>query len=107
MNEARPREILFLEEGGFSDWMDALENRDGAMYDAIVARLERVEDGNFGDCGPVGEGVFELRFLKSGPGYRIYFSEYDDIVIVLKAGTKKTQKADISTAQKLWRNYNA
>jgi putative addiction module killer protein len=107
MSEARPREILFLEEGGFPEWMDDLENQDSASYDGIVARLERVEDGNLGDCGSVGGGVSELRFMKTGPGYRIYFGEHDDIFVVLCAGTKKTQKADITIAQKLWRKYNA
>jgi putative addiction module killer protein len=102
-----PREILFLEEGGFPEWMDVLEGQDCASYDAIVARLERVEDGNLGDCGPVAGGVFELRFMKTGPGYRIYFGEHDDTVVVLRAGTKKTQRADIAVAQKLWRKYNA
>ncbi len=105
MSEARPREILFLEDGGFEEWMDTLEDQDISTYDAIIARLERVEDGNLGDCGSV--GVSELRFIKTGPGYRIYFGEHDDIFVVLKAGTKKTQKADIEIAQKLWRKYNA
>jgi putative addiction module killer protein len=107
MSEARPREILFLDGGGFSEWMDALEDQDIAIYDAIVARLERVEEGNLGDCGSVGGGVSELRFIKTGPGYRIYFGEHDDIFVVLKAGIKKTQQADIAIAQKLWSNYNA
>jgi putative addiction module killer protein len=107
MSEARPREILFLEDGRFPEWMDVLENHDNAMYDAIVARLERVEEGNLGDCGSVGGGVSELRFMKTGAGYRIYFGEHDDIFVVLKAGNKKTQQADIAIAQKLWSKYNA
>jgi putative addiction module killer protein len=107
MGETRPHEIFFLEEGGFSEWMDALETQDSAIYDAIIARLERVEDGNLGDCGSVGSGVSELRFIKTGPGYRIYFGEHDDTFVVLKAGTKKTQQTDIAIAQKLWSKYNA
>jgi putative addiction module killer protein len=86
--------------------MDALEREDADMYDVIVARLERVEDGNFGDCGPVGGGVSELRFMRTGPGYRVYFGEHDDLVIILRAGTKKTQQADIAIVQKRWREYN-
>ena len=107
MSEARPREIFFLEDGGFPEWMDVLENQDSATYDPIIARLERVEEGNFGDCGSVGGGVSELRFIKTGPGYRIYFGEHNDIFVVLKAGTKKTQQADIAIFRKLWSKYNA
>jgi putative addiction module killer protein len=91
MIESRSREILFLEGSGFAEWMDALEGNDSNMYDTIVARLERIEDGNLGDCGSVGGGVSELRFIKTGPGYRSYFGEHDDIFVVLRAGIKKTQ----------------
>jgi len=51
--------------------------------------------------------VSELRFMKTGPGYRIYFGEHDDTLVVLRAGTKKTQRTDIPIVQKLWRKYNA
>ena len=82
-----------------------MEEKDERSYDAILARLERVEDGNFGDYGPAGS-VLELRFDMTGPGYRVYFGEHNDIVVVLRAGTKKTQKNDIRIANKLWREYN-
>lgn len=103
--EARPKDIHFLEAGGVPEWLDELEKKDAQSYDAIVARLERVEDGNFGDYGPAGN-VLELRFIRTGPGYRLYFGLHDDIVIILRAGTKKTQSADIEIGNKLWKEYN-
>jgi putative addiction module killer protein len=103
--EARPQEINFLEAGGVEAWLDELELSDEAAYDAIVARLERVEDGNFGDYGRAGN-VLELRFRMAGPGYRIYFGRHDDIVVLLRAGVKKTQDADIAVANELWKEYN-
>jgi putative addiction module killer protein len=103
--EVRPKDILFLEAGGVTEWLDELEARDPESYDAIIARLERVEEGNYGDYGPAGK-VLELRFLKAGPGYRLYFGEHNDIVVILKAGTKKTQDADIKVANNLWKEYN-
>ena len=103
--EARRREILFLEAGGVTEWLEKLETKDVEAYDAIIARLERIEEGNLGDFGPAGK-VLELRFIKTGPGYRIYFGEHNDIVIILKAGTKKTQDADIREANRLWQQYN-
>ena len=102
--EPRPRDIFFLESGGVAEWLDALEATDPASYDQIIARLERVEDGNFGDYGPAGN-VLELRFLRTGPGYRVYFGLHDDLVILLRAGAKKTQQADIRIANKLWKEY--
>lgn len=103
--EVRPKDIHFLEAGGVVEWLDELEKRDTKSYDAIVARLERLEDGNFGDYGPAGN-VLELRFRMTGPGYRLYFGLHDDIVIILMAGTKKTQDADIMLANRLWKEYN-
>jgi putative addiction module killer protein len=44
---------------------------------------------------------------KIGPGYRVYFGEHDDLLIILGAGTKKTQQADIALARKRWREYNS
>jgi putative addiction module killer protein len=59
-----------------------------------------------GDFAPVGEGVKELRMF-FGPGYRIYFGEEaDNVVILLYGGDKSTQKQDIQTAQGYWKEYN-
>jgi putative addiction module killer protein len=51
--------------------------------------------GNYGDCKPVGDGVFELRFF-FGSGYRVYFGESaNDLVILLCGGDKDSQDRDI------------
>lgn len=86
--------------------MDELEERDSRAYDAIIRRLERVEEGNFGLCDSVGVGVYELK-IDVGPGYRVYFGEDADLVILLAAGTKKTQSLDITKAKAPWSVYNA
>ena len=69
-------------------------------------RLNRVMEGNLGDWRPVGGGVNELR-LDVGPGYRIYFGEDGNEVILLGGGTKSTQDRDIETAKQRWSEYNA
>jgi putative addiction module killer protein len=52
----------------------------------------------------VGEGVSEMR-IDYGPGYRVYFKRIGrEIVILLAAGDKRTQSADIKTALRLARN---
>jgi putative addiction module killer protein len=65
----------------------------------VRRRLDRLELGNPGDCEPVDDGVFELR-LFFGSGYRIYFAEQDDtIIILLYAGDKSSQTKDIKIAK--------
>jgi len=64
-------------------------------------RVRRLAFGNFGDVKPVGEGVSELR-LDFGPGYRVYFVQRGQVLIVLLcSGDKSTQDRDIAGAKKL------
>lgn len=78
-----------------SDWLNSL---DSVTRKRIYARLIRLEENNYGDCKNLGE-ISELRF-KFGSGYRAYFSEVNDIIIILlNAGDKKTQSKDIEKAK--------
>ena len=52
----------------FEEWFNSLEIRLQAI---VSSRIERVANGNFGDCKPYDE-IFELR-IHDGPGYRIFF----------------------------------
>ena len=68
---------------------------------AIAARVFRLANGLLGDVSPVGQGISELR-IHYGPGYRIYFKQNgNEIVILLCGGDKSTQSKDIETAKKL------
>jgi putative addiction module killer protein len=73
---------------------------------AIAARIFRVANGLMGDVSPVGQGVSELR-IHVGPGYRVYFQQRgDELILLLCGGDKSSQSRDIETAKKLadqWR----
>ena len=80
----------------FTEWLAKLRDRQAKAR--ILARLERLEVGNFGDCKPVGKGVSELR-IDWGPGYRVYHARVGKTVVVLLAGgDKRTQDRDIEWA---------
>ncbi len=84
----------------FSDWLVSI--KDQVTRARIRKRLDKVEDGHYGDYKILGDGVFELR-LHFGPGYRIYFAELNDtVVILLSGGNKGGQTKEIKTAKQYW-----
>jgi putative addiction module killer protein len=86
----------------YAKWFDGL--RDRAAQARINARVRRLSLGNPGDVKPVGKGVSELR-IDYGPGYRIYFVQRGNTVIILLAGgDKRTQNRDIKAAMDLAQN---
>ena len=106
-SDAHQREIQYYRTSNdrrpFIEWLESI--RDKSTQNRIDKRLERLEDGNFGDCQSVGDGVFELRF-RFGPGYRIYFGQIDNALVLLLCGGDKTSQArDIKRAKTYWREY--
>jgi putative addiction module killer protein len=85
----------------FEAWFRSLADRRAKQV--ILARLTRVEQGNFGDIRSVGEGVSELR-IDVGPGYRVYFVRRGPAVyLLLTGGDKGSQKRDIEEAKAMAR----
>ncbi|MGE4294170.1 MAG: type II toxin-antitoxin system RelE/ParE family toxin [Campylobacterales bacterium] len=81
----------------FAKWQAGL--KDIKTRAAIVRRLERVEQGNFGDHAAIGGGVSEMRIFL-GPGYRLYYTiRGEEIVVLLAGGDKSTQEKDIKKAK--------
>lgn len=89
------REVLETHE--FTRWFEGLRNIKARAI--IQTRIDRlVLEGNPGLVEPVGEGVSEMK-IDFGPGYRIYFIEHGEILVVLLAGgDKDTQARDIKAA---------
>ena len=83
----------------FENWLEGL--RDRRAKARVQVRIDRMELGNFGDVAPVGEGVRELR-IHYGPGYRVYFVQRGQVVVVLlSGGDKRSQDSDIKKAKEL------
>ena len=90
-------EIVYTEV--FENWLKRLGDRRARV--SIVSRIERIEDGNFGDHKSVGDGVSELR-INVGKGYRAYYAiRQNTVVILLCGGDKSTQRQDIKRAQQM------
>ena len=88
----------------FDKWLRKL--KDIRARTKILFRIQRiVQNGNFGDCEPVGEGISELR-IHYAKGYRVYLKEYGEkVVLLLIGGDKSTQQKDIVKAKQIWSEY--
>lgn len=88
----------------FIEWMDSLDKTTKAR---VQSRLTRLLENNFGDHKKIDNEISELR-LKFGSGYRIYYTEVENIIVLLiNGGDKSTQSKDIEKAKSIlqeWRN---
>lgn len=91
-----PAMIEILKSATFDKWLLGL--RDRTARARIEARIVRMALGNLGDVKPVRNGINEMR-IDYGPGYRVYFLQRGQTIVVLLAGgDKRTQDADINRA---------
>lgn len=75
--------------------------KDKNTISRILARIYRFEQGNMGDHKNIAPNLFEAR-LFFGPGYRIYFTIRDDVIVLLLCGgDKSSQSRDIEKARQL------
>ena len=94
----------FLRSEEFDSWLSRLKDRVGRAR--IVQRIRSAEQGNFGDCESVGEGVSEMR-IHVGPGYRAYFTRRAEVIyLLLLGGDKSSQKRDIKRAIEMARTLD-
>lgn len=86
----------------YRDWINSLKDRTGRAR--IQVRVDRLVHGNPGQYRRLTEGVCELK-IDFGPGYRVYYMERgDEIIILLAGGDKSTQQRDIQKAISLAQN---
>jgi len=91
-----------VQSATFSQWLSKLGDRQAKAR--ILTRIRRLEMGNPGDVKPAGGGISELR-IDFGPGYRVYLVQRDSAVVLLCAGDKRTQQADIRRAAEIAKDW--
>ena len=83
----------------YEKWFNKLKDRTAKTK--ILVRLARIENGNFGQFKKLSNQLFEIK-LTYGPGYRIYYTISENIVVILLiGGDKSSQSKDIAKAKKL------
>ena len=91
--------VIIKQTSAFMSWESKLKDKRARA--AIAARIFRLANGLPGDVRPVGYGINEMR-IHYGPGYRVYFiQEEQRIIVLLCGGSKGSQRRDIEAAQKL------
>jgi putative addiction module killer protein len=97
--------VEYLDMNGnspFGKWISRLHVHAAVK---ITTALYRMEQGNFSNAKSVGGGVFEYK-VDFGPGYRIYFGQDGNVLIILlNGGTKQRQHLDIERSRELWADY--
>jgi putative addiction module killer protein len=89
----------------FDIWLNSLNDK--KVQVAVDLRLERIRLGNLGQNRSLGDGVYELK-IDLGPGFRIYYGKIGlQVILLLCAGDKKTQKKDIELAKKYFQDFKA
>lgn len=87
----------------FGEWLSGL--KDVRTTAKVVARIDRLSAGNFGDCKALRGGLFELR-IDWGPGYRVYYAQVGKAcVLLLCGGDKRKQSSDIQRALEYLKDY--
>lgn len=87
----------------YAQWLAGLADKQARAR--VLVRVLRMAAGNFGDCKPLHEGVWELR-IDYGPGYRVYYAQAGKrLVLLLAGGDKRRQQADIATAIERWHDW--
>jgi putative addiction module killer protein len=87
----------------FKRWFDNLNFQAAAKVSVALARMELGNTSNIKWFSGLGEYKIDW-----GPGYRIYFlQDGEKLIVLLGGGTKKRQRKDIAIARELLKEYKA
>ena len=87
----------------YIDWFKTLSRE---YQSKVIKRVNRLEDGLYGDCKRLTNSQLSELRLDFGKGYRIYFKELDSVIILIVAGGDRSdQKRTIKQADKYLEEY--
>jgi len=105
--QVKPRDIQYYETPAgkvpAKDWLSAV--KDGLTQAILYKRIRQAGIGQFGKTRSIGAGVAELK-IDYGPGFRVYYGIHEDkLILILMAGSKRTQESDIKKAKAYWTEW--
>ena len=97
---------IYTTKEGKSPFIDWIKTISPDFRVRINKRINRMKDGNFGDWKKLQNSQLSELRMNFGKGYRIYFKELDNVIILILAGSDKSdQKAVIKQADKYYEEY--
>ena len=94
--------VLQNNKAPFIEWLNSLDKVAKAW---VQSRLTRILENNFGDHKKIDNEISELR-LHFGSGYRIYYSEIENVIVLLiTGGDKSSQVKDIEKAKQVLQEW--
>lgn len=96
----------YLTPEGSSPYQKWFKSLDAIAAAKVTVAIMRMEQGNTSNIKWF-DGIGEYK-INWGAGYRIYLAkEGQKLIILFGGGTKKSQRADISEAKRLYQEYKS
>ncbi len=93
-----------LKTDSFDKWLKKLKDKKAKAI--IQVSINRLIEENIGKTRSLGEGIHEKK-INYGPGYRLYFINHNQsIIVLLCGGNKSTQQSDIKQAKIIAKEVN-
>lgn len=87
----------------FNDWLDSIDN---SVKGKVIARVDRLKKGLFGNAKALKDGLYELKF--KNPAFRIYYAIVGkQVVLLVSGGDKNLQSKDIKQAKEYLEDYRS
>lgn len=91
---------------GKCPYVDWLEDLDNSIRIRILKRVDKLASGIYGDYKPLQNSELSELKMNFGKGYRIYYYDLEDKIVLILAGSeKRNQKDVIEKANEYFKDY--